>query len=237
MLCTYASVEQYEHNGVGRRSGTSALGRLGTRNRAAVHPRRGRDGRRMLAPTMTARSAEKCGQHDTTVCDEHLARHAARAGMMDRQEVAVGAAPGMVHVRGHRRVLFGAPLARQASADDAAIRRYTAHLKLQHATRLRGRAREFRRFAQLAVTPVRQRCPVCSASRHGFRTARDPNRAVPSVDGPFRSPAVQPPNTLLCVAAAKRDPERCSTIYSSSDPSDSLGSSAPSDGARSPVLT
>ena len=193
MLCTYASVEQYEHDGVGRRSGLRrsddsgrAIVRRSIRVAAATTDR-------MLAPTMTARRAEQCGQHDTTVCDEHLTRHAARTGMMDRQEVAVGAAPGMVHVRGHRRVLFGAPLARQASADDAAIRRYAAHLKLQHATRLRGRAREFRRFAQLEVTPVRQRCLVCSASRHGFRTARDPNRAVPSVDGPFRSPAVQPP--------------------------------------------
>src|SRR5688500_16301814 len=84
----------------GRRQaiGTTALGRFGTRNRAAVHPCRGRDDRRMLAPTMTARRAEQCGQHDTTVCDEHLTRHAAWTGMMDRQEVAVGATPDLVHI-------------------------------------------------------------------------------------------------------------------------------------------
>ena len=80
--------------------GTAAIGRFGTRNRAAIRPRRGRDDGRRLAPPVTARGAEQCGHHDTTVCHEHLSSPC----IADRDDESPGRcgrrpAPAMVHVR------------------------------------------------------------------------------------------------------------------------------------------
>ena len=155
-------------------------------------PRRGRDDGWRLSPSMPARRAEKCGQHDTAVCDEHLARHAARAGMMDSQ--AVSRDPmrrrSWSIVLGHAASL--STLRRRSGAGRSPMTRQygeiAAHLDLQDTAVLESQLENFAILCNSAVTPVRQSFLACSESRHGFRIASRPKSRCPDRRWPVPHP-------------------------------------------------